>query len=71
MPSESIYIAGFVVLVAGLICALGGATSMGVAGALGGGLLWALARFSRDKEIRNRRACYGADPGPQQDIAGI
>ncbi len=59
MPSESIYIAGFAVLLAGLLCALGGETSLGVAGALAGGLLWALGRSSSKAEIRNRRAFYG------------
>lgn len=61
MPSETIYIAGLAVFVAGLLCALSGAMILGVAGTLAGGLLWALAWRSRNAELRNYRAYYGSD----------
>jgi len=71
VPSESIYIAGFAVLLAGLLCAVGGETSLGVAGALAGALLWALARCSREAEVRNYRAFHGRDPRHGQDTAEV
>ena len=62
MPSETIYIAGLAVFAAGLLCAVGGAMILGVAGTLAGGLLWGLAWRSRSAELRNYRAYYGTEP---------
>lgn len=62
MPSETIYIAGLAVFVAGLLCAVGGAMILGVTGTLAGGILWALAWRSRSAELRNYRAFYSSDP---------
>lgn len=62
MPSETIYIAGLAVLMTGLLCAVGGAVILGVAGMLAGGLLLALAWCSRNAELRNYRAFYSSGP---------
>lgn len=70
MPSESIYIAGLAVFLTGILCALGGAPTLGVAGACIGGLLWVLAQNSRKAEIRNRRAFYGDHRPSRQHITG-
>jgi uncharacterized membrane protein (DUF4010 family) len=59
--SETTYIAGLAVIVTGFLLALGGAPTLGVAGACVGGLLWILARNFRKAELRNHRAFYG-DP---------
>jgi len=57
--SETTYIAGLAVFVTGFLLALGGAPTLGVAGACIGGLLWILARNFRKAEVRNHRAFYG------------
>jgi len=57
--SETTYIAGLAVFVTGLLLALAGAQTLGVAGAGVGGLLWVLARNFRRAELRNHRAFYG------------
>lgn len=62
MLSETTYIAGLAVFVTGLLLALGGAQTLGVAGACVGGLLWILARNFRRAELRNHRAFYGEPP---------
>jgi uncharacterized membrane protein (DUF4010 family) len=61
--SETTYIAGLAVFVTGFLLAVGGAPTLGVAGACVGGLLWVLARNFRRAELRNHRAFYG-DPRP-------
>ncbi|KPK60320.1 MAG: hypothetical protein AMJ59_07060 [Gammaproteobacteria bacterium SG8_31] len=61
MPSETIYIAGIAVFVVGLLCALGGAPILGIAGTFTGALLWVLAWSVRNAELRNYRAYYGTD----------
>jgi hypothetical protein len=62
MPSETVYIAGIAVFTVGLLCIFSGATVLGLVGTLAGGLLWALAWRSRNAELRNYRAYYGAEP---------
>ncbi len=62
MPSETVYIAGVAVFMVGLLCAVAGATVLGLTGTLAGALLWALAWRSRNAELRNYRAYYDADP---------
>lgn len=59
MLSETTFIAGLAVFVTGFLLALGGAPTLGIAGACIGGLLWVLARNFRRAEVRNHRAFYG------------
>ncbi len=69
MLSETTYVAGLTVLVTGILLALGGAPTLGAAGACIGALLCVLARKFQRAELRNHRGFYGDSSGRTGSVA--